>query len=315
VSGVQVAVVGGGPAGLSAATAAARAGAGVLLFDENPSVGGQLRYRIADLSPLDLPSRLAEKLIAGARDAGVELRPRSVVWGLFPGGVLAVSEANDPYRIRADHIVLATGSTDLPFTFPGGSLPGVMSARGLQILLHIHRVLPVRRFALVGAGPEADEVRRDIQLAGGRVVVQVDPDNDGAGLVAEGGDAVRAVVLSGHRHEVDAIVIAVGRQPDNELAQMVECEAGFSAELGGFVPLRDAELRTSVPGILVAGDAAGICDAGTAIAEGRFAGLSAAAALGLVSDATLDAARADYLDVAAGRVAALASLLPSPTHL
>ncbi|HKG27416.1 MAG TPA: FAD-dependent oxidoreductase, partial [Thermomicrobiales bacterium] len=289
MSDAQVAVVGGGPAGLSAALAAARAGAGVVLFDENPSFGGQLRYRIADLPPLEFPPRLAEKLIAEARNAGVELRPQTVVWGLFPGGVLAVSEGIDSYQIRADQIVLATGSTDLPFTFPGGSLPGVMTARGLQILLHVQRVLPARHFAVVGAGPEAVEVRRDIELADGRVVVQVDPECDGSSLAAEGEDAVQAMDIAGDRHEVDAVVIAIGRQPDNELAQMVACEAGFSAELGGFVPLRDANLRTSVPGILVAGDAAGICDAGMAIAEGRFAGLSAAAALGLVSDGTLDA--------------------------
>ena len=61
---VQVAVVGGGPAGLSAAATAALAGAQVLLLDENRALGGQLRYRIADLPNLGFPSRLAETLIA-----------------------------------------------------------------------------------------------------------------------------------------------------------------------------------------------------------------------------------------------------------
>ena len=288
MSDVQVAVVGGGPAGLSAATAAARAGARTRLFDEQTAPGGQLRYRIASLPhlepPLDLPPRLAERLIGDARDAGVEMHPNAVVWGLFPGPVLAVAGPDDSYHLPADQIVLATGSTDLPFTFPGCSRPGVMTARGLQILLHIHRILPSRRYAVIGAGAGADEIQRDIELAGGRVVVRIDPGRDGASLAAEGEDAVRALIVAGERHEVEVAVIAVGRQPDCELALMAECDAGFSAAHSGFVPLQDHNLRTSVPGILVAGDAAGICDVATAIAEGRFAGLSAAAALGLLPD-------------------------------
>jgi sarcosine oxidase subunit alpha len=320
VRSVQVAIVGGGPAGLSAAIASARNGARVALLDENASLGGQLRYRIAappNLDPpADLPPRLAERLIAEAQGAGVEFHPHAVVWGLFPGGVLAVSADDGSYHLRANQVVLATGSTDAPFIFPGGTLPGVMAARGLQILLHLHRILPARRFAVVGSGPEATEVRRDIELAGGRVIVQVDPDRDGSGLSAEGDDAVRSAVVAGKRHEVGAIVVAVGRQPDNELALMVECEAGFSAELGGFVPLRDHDLRASVPGVLVAGDAAGVCDAGTALAEGRFAGLSAAATGGLVSQEALDDARREYhARVAAERVAVAASLRPTPTHV
>src|SRR4051794_13555699 len=66
----QVAVVGGGPAGLSAAIAAARTGASVELFDENPSLGGQLRYRVAELEvPPGFPRRpgaLAGALISSA---------------------------------------------------------------------------------------------------------------------------------------------------------------------------------------------------------------------------------------------------------
>ncbi len=307
--GVQVAVVGGGPAGLSAAAAAAHAGAHVLLLDENRALGGQLRYRLTDLPDL------AETLIAEARDAEADLRTAAVAWGLFSGPMLAVSEPQDAYHLRADHVILATGSTDLPFTFPGGSLPGVLTSRAIQMLLHVHRVLPGRRFAIVGSGSEAEEAGRDISLAGGHVAVQIDPRLNGADLTAEGDDGVEAVTVAGVRHEVDVVVIAAGRQPDAELALMAECGAGYAATLGGFIPLRDHDLRTSVPGILVAGDAAGIGDVATAIAEGRFAGVSAAAALGLVTDKELAAARIAYTRATGDRAAIAAALLPVPTHV
>jgi heterodisulfide reductase subunit A-like polyferredoxin len=74
-------------------------------------------------------------------------------------------------------------------------------------------------------------------------------------------------------------------------------------------------VRTSVPGILVAGDAAGISDVATAIAEGRFAGLSAADALGLLPDEALDEARTAYHTATGNRAAIAASLSPVPTHV
>jgi thioredoxin reductase len=319
VNDVQLSVVGGGPAGLSAAVAAARAGARVVLLDENRSLGGQLRYRIADLADLEpprkFPPRLAESLIDDARDAGVDLRSGATAWGLFAGPALAVSDASGSYQLEPEQIVLATGSTDLPFPFPGGSLPGVLTARAVQILLHIHRVLPSRRFAVIGTGAEAVEVCGDIATAGGEIVVRIDPDPHDLNLLAEGSDGVRAVSVAGVRHEVDMIVVAIGCQPDTELALMAECDCGYAPALGGLVPIRDASLRTSVTGILAAGDAAGICDVATALAEGRFAGLSAAAVLGLISDAALDEARIAYADATRDRALVAASLLAVPTHV
>lgn len=319
MNAVEVAVVGGGPAGLSAAIAAARAGARVALLEENRSLGGQLRYRIAALPGLEprvrFPSDLAESLIGEARGAGVDLRPGAVAWGLFAGPVLAVSDGPSSSQIEPSQIVLATGSTDLPFPFLGGSLPGVLTARATQILLHVYRVLPSRRFAVVGTGTEADELCRDVVAAGGEIVVRIDPELDGQDLAAEGAEGVRALTIAGNRYEVETIVVAIGRQPDAELALMADCEAGYDPRLGGLVPLRDADLRTSIPGILVAGDAAGVCNVATALAEGTFAGLSAAAALGLISEADLDAARRVYHEAAAHRAADAASLRAVPTHV
>jgi hypothetical protein len=187
--------------------------------------------------------------------------------------VLSVAEpaTGASYQLRAERVVLATGSTDLPFPFAGGSLPGVFSARAIQILLHIHRVRPGRRFAILGSGPEAEEVANDVRRTGGEVVLQTMPA-DGAAVAAEGAGSVEAIWLRDRRFAADAVVVAVGRQPDPQLALMAECAAGL-----GDVPAMAA--------------------------EGTLAGLSAAAGLGLASDQAVAAARHQLERVAPGRLA------------
>ena len=321
MTGVQVAVVGGGPAGLSAAIAAARSGARTVLVDEQPEVGGQLRYRTAPVQlgagprPVAVrPSAIRTDLVAQARQAGVDLRPGTLAWGLLAANVLMVVEpsAGRSYRIRAEQIVLATGSTDLPFPFAGGSLPGVFTGRAVQILLHVHRLLPGRRVVVLGGGAEAQEVASDVRRAGGEVVLHVAP-RTGAAIAAEGATGVVAVSLRGRRIPADVVAVAVGRQPDPHLALMAGCAAGHSAALGGFVPVRDDGLVTSQPGILAAGDAAGLCDIPTALAEGTLAGVSAASGLGHSADRAVAGARTALERAAPERLAA-ARAVP-PTHV
>ncbi|MGH2532000.1 MAG: NAD(P)/FAD-dependent oxidoreductase [Thermomicrobiales bacterium] len=301
----DVAVVGAGPAGLSAAIIAARAGARTVLLDEQREVGGQLRYRIAELhaGPYGtIRARdLARHLVEEAGAAGVDMHQGAIVWGLFAERTLAIVEGADSYQLQAEQVVLATGSTDRPLPFPGGTLPGVFTARAVQILLNLHRVLPGRRFLVVGGGVEAAEVAEDIALAGGEVVAKAVPDR-ASSMTAAGTDGVESVMIDGVQHAADVVVVAVGRQPDPELALMAECAAGIAAELGGWMPLRDGRMQSTAPGVLVCGDVAGICDVRIALAEGSYAGCSAAASLGLVDAGTLHRARTAYEAAATLRI-------------
>jgi thioredoxin reductase len=310
----QIAVVGGGPAGLSAAIAAAKTGAQTVLFDEQPTVGGQLRYRVAEQAAGQYgtirPMPLADHLNAEATDAGVDILADSVVWGFFEGNVLTVITGEASYQLRAERVVFATGSTDLPFPFAGGSLPGVFTARAVQLLINRHRVLPGRRFVVIGAGSEADEVADDIRLAGGEVGARMDQP-DPAKIVASGPQGIEAVTIDGETREADIVVIAVGRQPDPELALMAECAVGFSDALGGWVPVRNERLETSQPGIWVAGDVAGICDVETALTEGMYAGVAAVASLGFGDDEALERACTAYESIAGNRIQQAANLGPA----
>jgi pyruvate/2-oxoglutarate dehydrogenase complex dihydrolipoamide dehydrogenase (E3) component len=290
----RIVVVGAGPAGLMAASAAAGAGASVLLLEERPQAGGQLLYRVQPVEsasglPAERPDQLAERLVADALAAGVELRSSALVAGAFPGNELFIVEQDRGWRTTADAVVITTGSTDLPFPFPGWTFPGVFSGRALQILLNQWWVRPGKRCAIVGEGPAADELAVDILLAGGEVVW--------SGIVpapflrVEGEDGVRALVAGAQRVEVDIVVIAVGRQADATLATMCGVPLGFAAELGGLVPLVGDRLQAEGSTMFVAGDAAGIGSVAAAIAEGRLAGVAAAASLGLAREEDVVTAR------------------------
>ena len=306
-----VVVVGAGPAGLAAATQAATAGASVLLLEERSEPGGRLRHRVQPVvaalgANAERPDQLAERLVDDALAAGVEFRTDATVAGCFTDNELLVIEDGHGVRITPDALIVATGSTDLPYPFPGATFPGVFSGRGLQILLNQHRVRPGHRFAVIGGGADAEELAVDIMLAGGEVVWSgIAP---APFLRADGENGVCRLTVGHEVHAVDAIAVAVGRQPDPALATMAGTPLAFSAELGGLIPQIDEQLRSPVAGLYVAGDAAGVGSVTASLAEGRLAGIAAAASLGLATSEDVAAVRMAGGPELAWRTATRASL-------
>lgn len=290
---VDVAVVGAGPAGIAAALAAAESGANTVLIDENPDVGGQLRWRLSPTMSDDIglgveaapgptvARQLSERLQAASN---LTIATGTVAWGLFENNVLGISTDGGADEVRAESIVLATGSTDITHPFPGWTLPGVLTVRAVQIFMHVHRVLPGRNWAILGDTPEADEIAEDLERAGTQVLLRV---TDVEQVRASGTNRLAHVEQGDEVVEVDGLAIALGRQPDPELAIQAKAEAAFSWQLGGYTARRTATGETSVPGVYVAGDAAGIGSLPEIVAEGRLAGLAAAGA----GDAEISKAR------------------------
>lgn len=152
----DVLVVGAGPAGLSAAIAAAEAGCSVLLLDERDSPGGQylkpLAASHAHAAP-DRQFRLAAALRARAEAAGVVLRQGATVWGAFgPAEIAALVEGRNMV-VRPRRLVLAPGAHERPVPIPGWTLPGVMTTGAMQTLVRANRVAPGRRVVVAGNGP------------------------------------------------------------------------------------------------------------------------------------------------------------------
>jgi thioredoxin reductase/Fe-S-cluster-containing hydrogenase component 2 len=327
----EVVVVGAGPAGLSAAIEAARAGAGTLLIDENSTAGGQLFKQIhkffgskdheAGERGIDIGHRLLEEADA----VGVETWLDAVVWGLFEDRKLSVLRQGRSVDLQTGCIVIATGAMENGLTFPGWTLPGVISAGAAQTVINIHRVLPGRRILMVGAGNVGVIVAYQLLQAGAEVVAVVEalPRVGGYGVhaakirragvpiltshtiveaigeksvdaavIARVDDQMRVVAGTERRLDVDTICLAVGLTPMAELAMMAGCQFTYIPELGGHVPVHDDRMETSIPGLYVAGDVTGIEEANTAMEEGRLAGTAIAAALGYLSQDQADEAMA-----------------------
>ncbi|MBI4279848.1 MAG: FAD-dependent oxidoreductase [Armatimonadetes bacterium] len=178
VETADLAIVGGGPAGLGAAVTAAGSGARVVVLDEAPAAGGRLSLQVREERGPDgtiakKPGRLESRALAdAAAAAGARIITGASVWGLFPEWelYLAPSDPADPGRIpdlvRAKAVVLATGAAQNPLAIPGWTLPGVITAGAAQALANVHRVRPGRRAVVVGADPLGLTAARDLVLAG-----------------------------------------------------------------------------------------------------------------------------------------------------
>jgi sarcosine oxidase, subunit alpha len=313
---VDVAVVGAGPAGIAAALAAAGSGAETLLIDENTMVGGQLNWRISltsdetggfDVEPGSGPSvaRELHGLLGSTPNLSVETG--TVAWGLFDDNVLGISTEISADEVQAKSIILATGSTDIALPFPGWTLPGVMTARAARIFMHIHRILPGQSWAILGDSEEADELAHDLELLGADVVARCAEVEQ---IRGSGVNRLAHVEIGEDVFEVDSLAIALGRQPDAELAFHARADGAFVPDLGGYTVSRDEYGQTSEPGVYIAGDAAGIGTLREVVAEGTLVGLAAAAA----SEDEINEAREALASVATeGRNRAITRLRLAPT--
>lgn len=315
----DLAVIGGGPAGMSAAIYAANAGAKVLLMDENPMLGGQLvkqTHRFFGSTKQKAGVRgikIAEILKQEVAELNIDVRLETKVFGIYNGIVAAVEENRKLLKIKPKKIIVATGAYERTLVFENNDLPGVYGAGGVQTLMNVYGIKPGIRGLIVGSGNVGLILTYQLMQAGVEVagIVEAMPRIGGYFVHAakvrrlgvpiyvrhtikkavgkkrvEGAEIVKLdekwhIVEGSEKHiSCDFICIAIGLSPTHELLYQVGCEMRFVPELGGVVPLRTKFGETTVEGLYVAGDVAGIEEATTAIMEGRIAGLDAAIKLG-----------------------------------
>jgi NADPH-dependent 2,4-dienoyl-CoA reductase/sulfur reductase-like enzyme len=156
----DVIVVGAGPAGIAAATAAARHGRSVILLDDNPAAGGQI-WR----GGIEAPNQRANRgENAGKRSALHKLisSGATLLFGYrvfdapAPGTLQAIHETahdTEVVALQYDKLILATGARERFLPFPGWTLPGVFGAGGLQALVKGGFSVQGKRVAVAGSGP------------------------------------------------------------------------------------------------------------------------------------------------------------------
>ena len=178
-------VVGGGPAGISAALAAADAGVDVCLVDSAPALGGQIwRQALSGGATAAVPASL------GAADAHPRIHRlgETSVWrAILRDGGGATLHVDDPVgALHARAVVLATGASELTLPFPGWDLPGVVTPGAAQVLLKAHGVPIGRTVVVAGTGPFLWPVAGGLIRAGVRVaaLVEAAPPGRGASIAA-----------------------------------------------------------------------------------------------------------------------------------
>ena len=183
----DVAVVGAGPAGLSAALKAAEGGASVLLIDEQPELGGSLTYHRFAIDNQAVKSE-AETLIANvASHPRIKVLTHALCNGWFTDHYLPVIQGDRLFKVRAKSCVLATGSSEQHVVFRNNDLPGVVLCSALERLINHYAVAPQGNLVVLAGNDQAWLTALTAAEAGLSVAAVVDlreaPDN--AALLAE----------------------------------------------------------------------------------------------------------------------------------
>lgn len=155
----EVLVVGAGPAGIAAATAAAENGRAVIVLDDNLAAGGQIwrSSTVKQSAPKDLGGARKREALERMARAGVTVMTGRAVFGIDTKGSSRTLQATAPASVieqyQFDRLILATGARERFLPFPGWTLPGVFGAGGLQALVKSGYPIAGKRVVVAGTGP------------------------------------------------------------------------------------------------------------------------------------------------------------------
>jgi sarcosine oxidase subunit alpha len=239
----DVLVAGGGPAGLAAAVAAARAGARVMLVEEEYRLGGHLRWGGAD----DLAALAGLRALVAATP-GIEVHVNAVVAGRYDGNWTAVVQRGLPggaeqlIKARAKVLVVAPGLIERPYVFAGNDVPGVMLSTAVRRLIGLHAVKPGERAVVLTANADGDAALADLRRAGVEVARVIDA-RAGQDIVRIRGRGagrkwgVQAVeAADGTTTECDLVVTATGWTAPAALLSMAGDQPVYNARAARFFP-------------------------------------------------------------------------------
>jgi sarcosine oxidase subunit alpha len=308
----DVLVGGGGPAGIAAALAAARAGANVVLCEREPVLGGELDFERATVDGREASDWVAVSLAELAGHGARILAGTAIVGGsdglvvahTEPGGLAGKATV---YKIRPRRFVIAMGAIERPIAFVDNDRPGVMLLGAAERLLARYGVAAGASAVLFGNHDRLYQAAQRFVAAGIRVRAIVDTRDAGtlerrpalaalrAGMMRAGVDCLvgSAVVAAHGRLEVNGASVARRAAPDER--RRIECD--LLLVTGGWSPAVHAGLHeggvrryAGASAAFVAdgqpgwrattGAARGILELGAVVKDGHAAGALAAQACG-----------------------------------
>lgn len=317
----DVLVVGAGPAGLAAALTAGRAGARVILADEQSEFGGSLLSSRETLDGAEA-SQWVEKVtaeLAGMKE--VMLLPRSTVNGYHDHNFLTIHQRNTDHisdkapagqarqtlhRVRAKWVVLATGAHERPLVYGNNDVPGCMIASAVSTYINRYGVVPGNELVVMTTNDGGYQAAFDWQDAGRKVVAIVDTRQDPQGAqVAEaskrGINLIKGsgvIDVAGSKRVTGVSIATLNAEGTAVQGSVTKLSADTVATSGGWSPVIhlaghtgsrpvwDDKVVGFLPGPtvekrLVAGAIAGDFTTAGALAQGAEAGRKALAELGL----------------------------------
>jgi NADPH-dependent 2,4-dienoyl-CoA reductase/sulfur reductase-like enzyme len=314
------------------------------LLDENHAAGGRIWQALEARGAADADERAGLALIHEFSESDVDVRYGANVWGIEPDGTVFWSSGGTARSLRARCVLLATGTTERPMPIPGWTLPGVMTVGAAQIALKTGGLVPAGAGWIAGQGPltllyAAQALRaggtfagildlsapsgrwralrhlpaagsdvwkglgwlRDLRAAGIPILRASDLRAEGAAGLSR----ISFKVNGNLRDEpADLLLLHDGVIPSIQITRVLGCEHAWDEQQRCWRPRVDAWGETSIPGVVVAGDGAGIGGATAAMLSGRIAAIGRAHALGRIDLAARDR---DAAPLRRRRAAALAS--------
>ncbi len=158
----DVVIVGGGPAGMSAAIAAAKSGAAVLLVDESPVLGGSLNYARLDAQGQRAQELRIELINEVNSYSKIDVMLNAVCNGWHADNWLPIVQTRRLYKVRAVETIMCVGSLEQPALFHCNDLPGIMLGSAAQRLLHLYGVRPGKAAVVLAGNNEAYAVALDL---------------------------------------------------------------------------------------------------------------------------------------------------------
>jgi len=287
----QVLIIGGGPAGMSAAIELGKLGIHCIICDDKQVLGGKLSLQThnffgsirdcyAGSRGMDIGENLAEEI---SQEETIKIWTNSPVVGVFSDGFVGVVKDGEYKLIKPEKLLITTGAREKTLAFPGADLPGVYGAGAFQTLVNRDLVKPTDKLFIVGGGNVGligayHALQAGIDVIG---IVEALPEVGGYKVHLDKIKRLGVPVYTSHtvlraegKDHLERVVIS---KIDDKFRPIKGTEAVFEADTlliaVGLTPVDELKKQAEKFGIktYAAGDAYVIAEASAAMISGRMA--------------------------------------------